>query len=347
MNRRQPERKTRYRRNDPKDWVILEGRHEALVSKELFARANAAMAARASRPSRQQSMQTTYPLSGLVFCGNCGGPMTGRKTNSGRKASWQKLIYQCRNGTEKRGCVLFSLRADMLEPRILEKLREHLIPAERGEELKRAVAALVAQRMAERKPAQSGLKRDRSELEDLNGKISQAVENLGRMRGRAADLLGAQIEGWAAEAEELEAKVQRLAKDESESAPSVEEAVAGALELIGELEAVGMDATPTRRRALFRRVIRRLEIDHQTMMVGKRKRHMPVGGRMVLLDSASITQAQFEVNAAKALPTGAAKTQHGTQAAASTLDPYLARRPALPHIPTARSPPRSREPRPG
>ena len=346
VNRRRPERKTRYRRNDPRDWVILEDRHDPLVSKELFARANAAMAARASRPPRQQSMQTTYPLSGMVFCGNCGGPMTGRKTNTGRKAAWQKLVYQCRNGTEKRGCVLFSLRADRLEPRILEKLREHLIPEERGEGLKRAVAALVGQRMAGREPRRSGLQRDRSELEDLNGKISQAVENLGRMRGRTADLLAAQIEGWAAKAEEVEAKIQRLEKEESDSAPSVEEAVAGALELIDELEAVGMDATPTRRRALFRRVIRRLEIDHETMMVGKRKRHMPVGGRLVLLDSASITQTRLAAHA-HASPEGP-RTQPGkASSGTSTLDRNLARPPDQRRRPTGGPPPRTHGPRPG
>ena len=288
---RNPELMTHYRRNDPKDWVVREGHHEALVSPELFKLAGDAMSARSSRPATYQRMKpTVYPLSGLLFCGNCGMPMTGRKTNAGKKnPKWVKFNYTCQGGSERKGCKLFSLRVDRFEPVILRLIRETLLPAERGPELRALIEARVAERLGAEDPLAPKVSSIRSKISDLETRINQAVENLGRMRGKAADLLAAQVEAWANDLDELRVALVEAETNEGNSRPSAESLVEDAMDLVKQIETVGTESSPRIRRALYHRVIRHLEVSFETTMVGRKKRHLPTGGRLTLVDSPSMS----------------------------------------------------------
>jgi len=62
------------------DWIIVEGMHEAIVSKEEFSAAQRVIKGGIKNPTR---ISHSYPLKGLVRCGNCGRVMSRREQAGG------------------------------------------------------------------------------------------------------------------------------------------------------------------------------------------------------------------------------------------------------------------------
>ena len=79
---------------DQTDWIVVEGMHEAIVSKEEFELAQAVIRGGEKKPKRNPRY---YPLKGLVCCGNCKRALTRRKLrNEGG------YFYQCTHSTHDR-----------------------------------------------------------------------------------------------------------------------------------------------------------------------------------------------------------------------------------------------------
>lgn len=76
---------------DKENWIVVEGMHEAIISKDEYEQAQAVIRGGVKKPERKQR---SYPLKGLVCCGNCKRVMTRRK-NKGQSA----YFYQCSHST--------------------------------------------------------------------------------------------------------------------------------------------------------------------------------------------------------------------------------------------------------
>lgn len=66
--------------NDRADWIVVEGMHEAIVSKEEFKRVQEMLGSR----SFGKRMERLYPLKGVVRCGECRRALTRRKGTKGK-----------------------------------------------------------------------------------------------------------------------------------------------------------------------------------------------------------------------------------------------------------------------
>ena len=81
-------------RLEQEDWIVVEGMHEAIVSKEEFELAQAVIRGGVKKPKRNPHY---YPLKGLVCCGNSKRALTRRKN---RNVSG--YFYQCTHSTNDR-----------------------------------------------------------------------------------------------------------------------------------------------------------------------------------------------------------------------------------------------------
>ena len=81
-------------RLEQEDWIVVEGMHEAIVSKEEFELAQAVIRGGVKKPKRNPHY---YLLKGLVCCGNCKRALTRRKN---RNVSG--YFYQCTHSTNDR-----------------------------------------------------------------------------------------------------------------------------------------------------------------------------------------------------------------------------------------------------
>jgi DNA invertase Pin-like site-specific DNA recombinase len=96
-----------------KDAVIYPGRHEAIVGKELFDKAQALMSRNPPRPVPSGSA-VKNPLAGLVVCGCCGRKMVRRPYRSGAEATLMCPLA---------GCPTVSTALAVVEKKVLASLK--------------------------------------------------------------------------------------------------------------------------------------------------------------------------------------------------------------------------------
>ena len=107
-----------------REWFRVEGTHEAIVDRDVFR----AVAEKRQKRSKSDGRGETHPLSGLVFCADCGAPMGKYSTRRG--AGEERSYLRCRSylsGGPAR-CSSHSIRMDALLATVTERARGYLAP---------------------------------------------------------------------------------------------------------------------------------------------------------------------------------------------------------------------------
>ena len=157
-------------KQDPANWVVVEGTHEPLVDLETFQKVRMLI------NSRKYTRSRTYDflLKGLIFCHECGYPLAvlNRKNARGEDV----LYFVCRTYqrfTKAGVCTCHSIKEKTVTDAVIAKVREvcqaYLNPGE---------LLPAAQEAVENARKQSSLE---TELQALQSKIDSLTANLDRM----------------------------------------------------------------------------------------------------------------------------------------------------------------------
>ncbi len=157
-------------KQNPANWVVVEGTHEPLVDLETFQKVRMLI------NSRKYTRSRTYDflLKGLIFCHECGYPLAvlNRKNARGEDV----LYFVCRTYqrfTKVGVCTCHSIKEKTVTDAVIAKVREvcqaYLNPGE---------LLPVAQEAVENARKQSSLE---TELQALQSKIDSLTANLDRM----------------------------------------------------------------------------------------------------------------------------------------------------------------------
>lgn len=119
--RGRPNHKVRVvQRKDESEWVKVEDAHEAIVSHGDFTQVQEML----KRDTRCVSGSTeVYPLSGFLFCGDCGRSMV-RKSVSAREKKY--LYYVCSGSRRTHDCTQHSIGAAELERKVFRALHDQI-----------------------------------------------------------------------------------------------------------------------------------------------------------------------------------------------------------------------------
>ena len=157
-------------RQDPANWVVVEGTHEPLVDAETFRKVRLLVS------SRKHTRSRTYDflLKGLIFCHECGYPLAvlNRKNARGEDV----LYFVCRTYqrfTKAGVCTCHSIKEKTVTDAVIAKVREVCQAYLNPDEL-----FPVAREAVENARKQSGLE---MELQTLQSKIDSLTANLDRM----------------------------------------------------------------------------------------------------------------------------------------------------------------------
>lgn len=108
-------------RQPPEKWMIVEGTHEPIIDRETFQKVQMLLG------SRRHTRSRTYDflLKGMVFCHECGYPMSviNRKNAAGE----DRLFFICRTYqrfTKAGVCTCHSVKEETVTEAVLEKVRE-------------------------------------------------------------------------------------------------------------------------------------------------------------------------------------------------------------------------------
>ena len=157
-------------RQDPANWVVVEGTHEPLVDGETFRKVQLLVG------SRKHTRSRTYDflLKGLIFCHECGYPLAvlNRKNARGEDV----LYFVCRTYqrfTKAGVCTCHSIKEKTVTDAVIAKVREVCQACLKPDEL-----LPMAREAVENAGKGSGLK---MELQDLQSRIDSLTAKLDRM----------------------------------------------------------------------------------------------------------------------------------------------------------------------
>ena len=157
-------------KQDPANWVVVEGTHDPLVDRETFQKVRMLVNSRKHTRSRNYD----FLLKGLIFCHECGYPMAviNRKNARGEDV----LYFVCRTYqrfTKAGVCSCHSIKEKTVTDAVIAKVREVCQAYLNPDEL-----LPVAQEAVENAGKQSSLE---LELQALQSKIDSLTANLDRM----------------------------------------------------------------------------------------------------------------------------------------------------------------------
>ena len=128
----------RYRWNPEDDWIILERPELAIVSKELFAKADQR---RAKRRRKGPETHRTYALSGIVQCAECGNAYIAQ-ASANKKGRY--VYMTCGNRASGGTCTnRFRFREDIVREELATRLDEVLLSETATDALKKTIKRLV------------------------------------------------------------------------------------------------------------------------------------------------------------------------------------------------------------
>jgi hypothetical protein len=249
-------------RRPESDWIVVEDAWPALVDRETFDRVKERR--RASKVANVRmtgnKVNSENLLTGLFFCGVCGGRMFGWTKRNSR--GYGKRYYTC--GAHHRGdhevCPKrYSVPAELVEDHILGLIREDLGRLVDDDTLHEYVAEEVGRLTGGRQDARAELA---SRLAELDQRAARLRDHLKALDPEAAKTLG-----LYSEASELAEKRKRVvvdleaARQESPELPGMTEIRGKAREAFNHLEDVLVGGTIEERRELVGLYVKKIKAD--------------------------------------------------------------------------------------
>ena len=201
-------------KNDPSDWLIFENTHEAIVDPETWQ-----LAQQVKRTVRRtDTTGVANPLTGLVFCADCGAKMynhRGKRKKNGREYSVD--FYSCSTYTltferETQMCFSHTVSTKALNALILETIRTTASYAiQNKEEFIQKVRSISQVRQQEAaKELKRKVAKERKRSAELDVLIKKLYETyaMGKLEEKRFELLCAEYEKEQAELEQLLASEQ-------------------------------------------------------------------------------------------------------------------------------------------
>ena len=195
-------------RNDQSEWVIVENKHEPIISRELWDKVQEVNAS-VSR-GRCTTERVTHSLSGLCYCDECGAKMKMQKT------PYNKSPYSYRCGMHVRYgkgyCSSHNIKGTILEGAILQDIKRQIDFVMNDSEARAKYLARKRGNIAVKSAEDSKRKREiEKRLDDLSKLIRKVYEDrvLGNMPDKACAEL---LEQYQQEKENLQAELNELRK---------------------------------------------------------------------------------------------------------------------------------------
>ena len=199
--------------NPPEEWLIFENTHEAIVDAETWELAQKLR----KTPRRHDTLGEANPLTGLVFCADCGAKMMNHRSKGGTENNpYPSDFYDCSTYTlahQKRthACSGHYIRSKVLRELILETIRaaSTFAISDRDAFLEKVRSASQLRQAEAAKETKRKLNKEKKRISELDTIIKKLYESfaVGRITGERFDSLLAEYE---AEQKKLTASVSEM-----------------------------------------------------------------------------------------------------------------------------------------
>ena len=248
--------------------MIREDNHEAIIDKRTFERVQAKMAKNKTHTAHRNGYQ--YAFSGLLRCGDCGGPLCGQPSRNGSGAPRRR--YECQNWHTRGSAVCHGngVYEGPLLALVVRKLQEHVFSESAIEKL----LSLYRKRLAARQtavPVDDG--RLRKRIADLDQQLDQGAERVFSAPAGIVATLYAKLDRLRAERDRLQA--QQDAPGQAETGRTVldDEKVEEAARVLRDMRDAFQEAEPGEVRELLAPLVSKIEMHFDHVRCGKVNRN--------------------------------------------------------------------------
>ncbi len=149
---------------------IYEGKHEPIITKDLFDRANAVLRGRGRTPAKKTDPR---PFCGLLSCGSCGMGITGEiKIKRQKNGNTHRYVYyHCTKKSKTKKCPEPCIRQEELDRQLSVMLTEYSMPKEWVAPL----SAMLDKEEHDTKNSASGA------VQEMRGQVIDFSRNLARL----------------------------------------------------------------------------------------------------------------------------------------------------------------------
>ena len=249
--------------------VVVENHHKAIVPRKLFDRVQRKLKGQRKRTAHRTGHH--YIFSGLLRCGDCGGPMGGAPARDGsRKKTY--YTYRCRNyhSLGPAACHCNSIGETPLLDVVTRKLQAEVFSETAIDKL----LSLYRKRLAARRkivPADDG--RLRKRIDKLDRQIDQGTERVFSAPETLVGMIYAKLDKLKAERDRLKAQLNAAGQPETCSVVEDDRKVEEAARVLRDLREAFQDAEPAEIRDLIDPLVPKIELHFSHVQEGKRERH--------------------------------------------------------------------------
>ena len=151
---------------------IYEGKHEPIISKALFDKANSVLQGRGRTPDKKTDPR---PFCGLMSCGNCGMSITGELKLKRQKNGTTHLYtyYHCSKKSKTQKCPEPCIRAEELDRQLTNIISEYILPKEWSTKL---FAMLDIEEQKTKHAASEAVQELREEEKDISKNLARLTD---------------------------------------------------------------------------------------------------------------------------------------------------------------------------
>jgi DNA invertase Pin-like site-specific DNA recombinase len=225
-------RDNRQRRNAPEDWIVVPDAHPAVIDRETFAACEKKLAA--TRRGCPGCRNTPLPgggdwvLTGILFCGMCGGRMVGITHRVRYKSTvhvYRRYVCKASQRQSAGTCRMNAVRQEAVLDEVAKLIQESFTDPERLALLRAEVEMQAGQEEEDREAERQ---QRREALERLDQQIAQGNRNLALLPADRLPAVVEQVRAWEVERSALARESARLdaaAELHADYAKHVEEAL--------------------------------------------------------------------------------------------------------------------------
>ncbi len=204
------------RRKPETEWIVHRDRHDAIINRETFAKAQAILAKGKTGRNLYTPETNPYLLSGLLRCGHCGAPLWGEDSRKYRYYECSRRRYEgkaaCEGTTVREDKVLRCIANYLNREFLALDGKELAWKAHRGElkpgDRPRAFARIRSLIAPPKQPANER-QRATKELERLTAQIEKARRNLVLLDPENIPAAQDAIRNWEVQRGELESECRK------------------------------------------------------------------------------------------------------------------------------------------
>ena len=156
---------------DESEWAVIEGNHEAIISKIDFDSVQKVLKCDTRRSPGGKAVGL---FSGMIFCGDCGASMVRKTVPAGEK---KYVYYVCSAHKQDKSCSPHRMRDTALEEIVLDSLKQHISEVVDMSELLE-ITDTAPLRTAQAQKVQRQLDKKHEEYEKLQRLLMSLYENL-------------------------------------------------------------------------------------------------------------------------------------------------------------------------